>query len=149
MLAHLDYRSLQGGVRAVSIRKMVLCPAKQLFKNCRGIVPTLPNAILESVNDVRIEENVEELEPILSQCGITVEIAHREALQSSQSTIPLNGEIDETPMRKLHQRSLSKGFNSLTKEILDKVWASAFYKANISFNIVRHLMFIHAMQETA
>ena len=77
MLVHLDYRSLQGGIRDVSICKMVPCPAKQLFENCGGTVPTLPNAILESVNDVRIEEKVEELQPVLSQYGITVKIAHR------------------------------------------------------------------------
>ena len=45
---------------------MVPRSAKQLFENCGGIVPTLPTATLESVNDVRAEEEVEELEPVLS-----------------------------------------------------------------------------------
>ena len=35
------------------------------------------------------------------------------------------------------------------KEILDKVWASTFYEANIPFNVVRHPTFIHAVHETA
>ena len=55
MLAHLGYRSPQGGVRDVSICKMVPCLAKQLFEDCGGMVLILPNAILESVNDVYIE----------------------------------------------------------------------------------------------
>ena len=103
---------------------------------------TLPTATLESVNDVRIEEEVEELEPVLSQCGITAGIAHREPLQSSQSTVPSLRE------QELCQRSLREGFNALTKEILDKVWASAFYEGNIPFNMVRHPTFIHAEHET-
>ena len=88
MLAHLDYKSPQGDVCDVSIYKMVPRPAKQLFENSGGTVPTLPTATLESINDVRPKEEVEELEPVLSQYGITARIAHREPLQSSQSTIP-------------------------------------------------------------
>ena len=88
MLAHLDYRSPQGGVHDVSICKMVPRPTKQLFENCGGMVPTLPNTILESVNNVRTEEEVEDLELVLSQCGITAGIAHREPLQSFHSIIP-------------------------------------------------------------
>ena len=52
-------------------------------------------------------------------------------------------------MRELRQRSLPEGFNASTKEILDKVWASVFYEANIPFNVVRHLTFIHAVRKTA
>ena len=80
MLVHLGYRNPQGGVRDVSICKMVSCSAKQLFENCRGTVPTLPTTTLESVNDIRAEEEVEELEPVLSQCRITARIAYREPL---------------------------------------------------------------------
>ena len=149
MLMHLGYRNPQRGIRDVSICKMILRPAKQLFENCGGIVPTLPNAILESINNVRTEEEVEELEPVLSQCGITTRIAHIELLQSSQSTIPSLQEVDEIPMRELCQCSLPKDFNASTKEILDKVWASTFYEANIPFNVVRHPTFIHVVRETA
>ena len=80
MFAHLGYRHPQGGVRDVSICRMVPRSAKQLFENCGGIVPTLPTATLESINDVRAEEEVEELEPVLSQCGVAAGIAHREPL---------------------------------------------------------------------
>ena len=96
MLAHLGYRSPQGGVRDVSICKMISRTAKQLFENYGGTVLTLPNAILESVNDVHIEEEVEEFEKVLSQCEITMGIAHKEPLQSSQSTIPSLRKVNET-----------------------------------------------------
>ena len=43
-------------------------------------MPTLPTATLESVNDVRAEEEVEELEPVLSQCGTAAGIAYKEPL---------------------------------------------------------------------
>ena len=112
-------------------------------------MPTLPTATLESVNDIRAEEEVKELEPVLSQCGIIAGIAHREPLQSSQSTIPSLREVDDAPTRELRQRSLPEGFNASTKEILDRVWASASYEANIPFNVVRHPTFIHAVHETA
>ena len=112
-------------------------------------MPTLPTATLESVNDVRAKEEVEELEPVLSQCGVAAGIAHREPLLSSQSTIPSLREVDGAPTRELRQRSLPEGFNASTKEILDRVWASAFYEANIPFNVVRHPTFIHAVHETA
>ena len=149
MLAHLGYRSSQRGVRDVSICKMVPCPTKQLFENCGGTVPTLPTATLESVNDVHTKKEVEELEPVLSQCGIRAGITHTEPLQSSQSTIPLLREVDDTHIWELRQHSLPQGFNVLTKEILDKFWASAFYEANIPFNVVRHPTFIHAVWEIA
>ena len=148
MLAHLGYRSPQGSVRDVSICKMVPHLAKQLFEKCGGTVLTLPNAILKSINNVCTEEEVKELEPVLSQCRIIASTAYRESLQSSQSTNPSLREVDETPMRELCQHSLPKGFNASTKEILDKVWALAFYEANIPFNVVRHPTFIHTVWET-
>ena len=126
IFAHLGYRHPQGGVCDVSICRMVPRSAKQLFKNCGGTLPTLPTATLESVNDVRAEEEVEELEPVLSQCGVAPRIAHREPLQSSQSTVRSLREVDDAPTRELRQRSLLEGFNASTKEILDRVWASAF-----------------------
>ena len=127
---------------------MVPRPAKQLFENCEGKFPTLPNAILESVNNVCTKEEVEELKRVLSECGIKAGIADRKPLQSSQSTILSLQEIDETPMRELHQHFLPEGFNASTKEILHKIWASIFYEENIHFNMVRHPTFIHAMQKT-
>ena len=66
MFAHLGYRHPQRGVRDVSICRMVPRSAKQLFENCERTVPTLPTATLKSVNDVHAEEEVEELEPVLS-----------------------------------------------------------------------------------
>ena len=83
MFAHLGYRHLQRSVRDVSICRMVPRSAKQLFENCGGTVPTLLTTTLESIHDVRAEEEMEELEPVLSQCGIAVGITHKEPLQSS------------------------------------------------------------------
>ena len=86
MLAHLGYRHPQGGIRDVSICKMIHRSAKQLFENYGGTMPTLPTARLENVNDVRAEEEVEELEPVLSQCesqqGLPTE-AHCNHLRAS------------------------------------------------------------------
>ena len=66
MFTNLGYKHPQGGVRDVSICRMVPRSAKQLFENCGGTVPTLPTATLENVNDVCAEEEVKELEPVLS-----------------------------------------------------------------------------------
>ena len=66
MFAHLGYRHLQEGITDVSICRMVPRLAKQLFEDCGGTVPTLRPTTLESVNDVRAEEEVGELEPVLS-----------------------------------------------------------------------------------
>ena len=128
MLAHLGYRSPQGGVRDVSICKMILRPAKQLFENCGGTMPMLPIATLESVNEVCTEEEVEDLEPVLSQYRITVGIAHIEPLQSSQSTIPSLREVDDTPMRELCQCSLPEGFTASIEESLTKFGRRLFTK---------------------
>ena len=66
MLVHLGYRHPQGGVHDDSICRMVSYSAKLLFEKCGRIVPTLPIATLVRVNDVRAEEEVEELEPVFS-----------------------------------------------------------------------------------
>jgi hypothetical protein len=36
--------------------------------------------------------------------------------------------------------------NSTKKENLDKKWATFFYEANISFNVMQHLVFIEVMK---
>ena len=76
-------------------------------------------------------------------------IVYKEPLQSSLSTVPSLREVDDAPTQELRQRSLPEGFNASMKEILDKVWGLAFYKANIPFNVVRHPTFIHTVHETA
>jgi hypothetical protein len=44
---------------------------------------------------------------------------------------------------------MTEGFNASTKLHLDRTWASAFYEANIPFNVIRHPAFIYAMKEIA
>ena len=93
MFTHLGYSHPQG-IRDVSICRMVPRSTKQLFENCEGIVPTLPTTTLESVNDARAEEEVEELEPVLSQCGVAAGIAHSVAhlsLRSARNTMGTRG----------------------------------------------------------
>jgi hypothetical protein len=57
------------------------------------------------------------------------------------------GVVHRTP-QDLRQLSMTEGFNASTKLHLDKAWASAFYEANIPFNIIRHPAFIYAVKET-
>jgi hypothetical protein len=56
--------------------------------------------------------------------------------------------VHRTP-QDLRQLSMTEGFNASTKLHLDKAWASAFYEANIPFNVIRHPAFIYAVKETA
>jgi hypothetical protein len=42
-----------------------------------------------------------------------------------------------------------EGFNASTKLHLDRAWASAFYEANIPFNVIRHPAFIYAVKDTS
>ena len=78
MLAHLGYGVPRGGVRDVSVCKMVPQQVKQLFVNCGGIVPALPETMLVGLNTAPVEED-EVLEPILSQSGNTIGIVQRDA----------------------------------------------------------------------
>jgi hypothetical protein len=57
------------------------------------------------------------------------------------------GVVHRTP-QDLRQLSMTEGFNASTKIHLDKAWASAFYEANIPFNIIRHPAFIYAKETT-
>jgi hypothetical protein len=56
----------------------------------------------------------------------------------SQSTQHYDVVAHGTPPRELHQLNITEGFNVSTKQLLDRAWTTAFYEANIPFNIVRH-----------
>jgi hypothetical protein len=58
------------------------------------------------------------------------------------------GAVHRTP-QDLRQLSLTEGFNASTKLHLDRAWASAFYEANIPFNVIQHPAFIYVVKETA
>ena len=111
-----------------------------LFEECVGIVLE-PLGI--ATEDLHVEQNVP-LEPILSQ-SVNNE---RKPLQLSRTTFRSNIRIQDTPLEELRQFNISEGFNASTKQHLDSVWAIAFYKANIPFNVMRHLAFVYAMLET-
>ena len=114
-------------------------------------MPTLPTATLESINDVRAEEEVEELEPVLSQCGVAVGIAHREPLQSiSEHHFRHFEAVDDAPTRELRQRSLPEGFNASTNEILGQSLGVGLLRGKTYPSTWwRHPTFIHAVHETA
>ena len=67
----------------------------------------------------------------------------------SQTTFRSNTRVQDTPPQVLRQLNISEGFNASTKQHLDSVWATAFYKANIPFNVVRHPAFVYTVHETA
>jgi hypothetical protein len=67
----------------------------------------------------------------------------------SQSTQHFDVVAYGTPLRELRQLNITEGFNVSTKQLLDRAWATAFYEANIPFNIVRHPAFVNAVRETA
>jgi hypothetical protein len=69
------------------------------------------------------------------------------ALRSPRSASMGLGAVHQTP-QDLRQLSLTEGFNASTKLHLDRAWASAFYEANIPFNVIRHPAFIYVVKET-
>ena len=112
---------------------------KVLFEECADVVPE-PIGI--AIKDPHVEHDVP-LEPILSQ-SVNRE---RKPLQMSQATSRSNTRVQDTPPQELRQLNIFEGFNALTKQHLDNVWATAFYEANIPFNVVRHPAFVNAVRE--
>ena len=140
MLAHLGYRPL-AALRDVLICRMVPLHIRVLFEECADIVPK-PVGI--ATEDPHVEQDVL-LKPILSH-SIN---SKREPLQMSQMTSRFNTRIQDTPLQELQQLNISEGFNALTKQHLDSMWATTFYEANIPFNVVRHPPFVYIVRETA
>ena len=85
------------------------------------------------------------LEPILSQ---SVDNETQPLLMSQATDLSDPGPQD-MPSRELQQLKITKGFNTSTKQYLDRVWVMAFYKANLLFNIVRHPAFVYVVHKTA
>ena len=139
MFAHLGYRPL-GASHDVSTSRMVPLHIRVLFEECAGVVSKHVGIATE---DQHVEHDVQ-LEPILSQ-SVNRE---REPLQMSQTTQWSNTRIHDTPPQELRKLNISKEFNTSTKQHLDSVWATAFYEANIPFNVVRHPTFVYVVRET-
>ena len=141
MLAHLGYRPAVGGARDVSTCTMVPSYIRVLFEECGGIVPEHVGIANE---DPEIEDDAS-VEPILSQSVDNETLP----LFMSQSTDPFDPTPQDTRPRELRQLNITEGFKTSTKQHLNRVWATTFYKANLSFNIVRHPAFVYAVRETA
>ena len=141
MLAHLDYRPAVGGAHDVSTCTMVPSYIRVLFEECKGVVPEHVGIANE---DPEMEDNAP-VEPILSQ-SIDNEML---PLFTSQSTDRSDPTPQDMRPRELRQLNITEGFNTSTKQHLDRVWETAFYEANLLFNIVRHLAFVYAVRETA
>ena len=113
MLAHLGYRPPLGGPRDVSTCRMVPPHIRVLFEECAGAVPEHVGIANE---DPHVGDD-EPLEPVLSQ-SVNNE---REPLQMSQTTHRSDPGPQDTPPRELRQLNIPEGFNTSTKQHLDRV----------------------------
>ena len=144
MLSHLGYRPRNGGGRDVQVCRLVPPHVRMLFQECDGMVPDRPDV----ANDVPLHVDDEDEvrgESLLSQ-SVNDDV---ELFQNSQTTRALESALVDSEPRELRQATLPEGFNTSVRQLLDRVWSSAFYEANIPFNIIRHPTFVKAVQETA
>ena len=141
MLAHLGYRLAVGGARDVSMCTMVPSYIRVLFEECGGVVPEHVGIAKE---DLEMEDDAPE-EPILPQ-SVDNEML---TLFMSQSTDQSDPMPQDTHPRELRQLNITEGFNTSTKQHLNRMWATAFYEANLPFNIVRYLAFVYVVHKTA
>jgi hypothetical protein len=142
---HLGY---EGGVNDVAYCTRVPLQVRWLFAaNEDRIIPSYPEDI-PSIPPQERDSQEQEFETNNSQSTNTSEAMGREpALRSPRSASMGFGVVHRIP-QDLRQLSMTEGFNASTKLHLDKAWASAFYKANIPFNVIRHPAFIYAVKET-
>jgi hypothetical protein len=140
---HLGY---EGGVNDVAYCTRVPLQIRWFFAANEGrIIPSY----LEDIPFVPPQEQdsqEEEFETNNSQSTNTSEAMDREpALRSPRSASMGLGAVHRTP-QDLRQLSMIEGFNASTKLHLDRAWASAFYEANIPFNVIRHPAFIYIVK---
>jgi hypothetical protein len=142
---HLGY---EGGVNNVAYCIRVPLQLRRLFVANEGrIIPSYLEDI-PSVPPQEQDSQEEEFETNNSQSTNTSEAMGREpALRSLHNASMGLGAVHRTP-QDLRQLSMTEGFNASTKLHLDRAWASAFYEANIPFNVIRHPVFIYAVKET-
>ena len=140
MLAHLGYRRVVGGAHDVSICTMVPSYIRGLFEECGSVMHEHVGIANE---DPEMEDDAS-MEPISSQFLDNEMLP----LLMSQSTDQSDPTPQDMRVHELQQLNITKGFNTSTKKHLDRVWAMAFYEANLLFNIVRHLTFVYAVRKT-
>ena len=154
MLAHLGYRD---GHNSSDVGACPRVPPniRALFASCGGVLPE-PLEIIDNVGNE--ERRIRELVPSeIDNCsGEGTEVANdNPPLISSQNST--HGGIILPPAqvrassagRGLRQLSMQEGLQSSAKLTLDRIWSTAFYEANIPFNVVRHPSFINAVKQTA
>jgi hypothetical protein len=143
---HLGY---EGGLNDVTYCIRMPLQVRRLFSANEGrIIPSYPKDI-PFVPPQEQDSQQEEFETNNSQSTNTSEAMGREpALRSPRSASMGLGAVHRT-LQDLRQLSMTKGFNASIKLHLDRAWASAFYEANIPFNVIRHPAFIYAVKEIA
>jgi hypothetical protein len=142
---HLGY---EDGVNDVTYCIRVPLQVRRLFAVNEGrIIPSYPEDI-PYVPPQEQDSQEDEFETNNSQSTNTFETMDRDpALRSPRSASMGLGAMHRIP-EDLRQLSMTEGFNASTKLHLDRAWASAFYEANIPFNVIRHPAFIYAVKET-
>ena len=85
------------------------------------------------------------VEPILLQ-SVDNEM---QPLLMSQAINRCDPRPQDMPPHELRQLNIIKRFNMSTKQHLDRIWATAFYEANLPFNIVRYPAFVYVVCKTA
>ena len=151
---HFGYGGTATSERCPRIPQSVL----QKFRNCGGVVPKamvldeveeayadvevplVPEAVLETTVDERIM-----IEPA-NEAGPSQRTPNH---PDSVDSTPTTGETRRTTPTVSRQWSMDEAFQVVTRQKLNKLWASFFYEANIAFNVVRHPAFIKAVKETA
>ena len=144
MLVHLGYRTPHSGPRDVSSCTMVPPSVRLLFQECGGIVPQ------------PIGDPIEDLEALPFNNDPLIELVLSQSVAGAAEQVELSQNMQQfellprpTPPREMRQLSMTEGFNTSTKQLLDKAWSTAFYEANIPFNVTRHPAFVNAVRETA
>lgn len=147
MLSHMGYRHPSNQGRDVQPCRIVPPHVRVLFLGCNGIVPDRPDVANDvSFSHQRVEdEDGIGVEQLLSQ---SVE-GDVEQFHNSQTSRDVDSLLSDREPRELRQATLPEGFNISKRQLLDKAWSSAFYEANIPFNIIRHPAFVKAVKETA
>lgn len=154
MLSHLGYRDGQNPA------DVGLCPKvpphiRALFASCGGIVPN-PFQLIDEVNNQEHrmgEVTLPQTQHVMAD-GLDVANENPPMLSSQNSTEvgrnpPIAHVRENFAGRGLRQLSMQEGLHSSAKLSLDRIWSTAFYEANIPFNVVRHPSFVNAVKQTA
>ena len=141
MFAYFGYRPLGGpGNYGIQICRLLSARVRRLFVDCGGEVPRREP---DDVHDIGLGgDGVPD--PVIPQAPDNEGARANDGPAMQEPDMAPQG----SPPREMRQVNLVQGFNASTKLRLDKVWATAFYEANIPFNVIKHPAFINAVRET-